>query len=157
MRIKRLEIQGFKSFKDKMDELAAKNEKAINDATEKAEAEVKEIKLDLKKLQDKAVDPARVEEIRSFKAALTEAFNEMKKNIFEEVRPRSVFALLNKSDSIISKNSIEKLESFYKFITTEVLKLYPHGTDQEVLQSATAMASDRFIAYSTWKWFDLHR
>ena len=26
----------------------------------------------------------------------------------------------------------------------------------EVLQSATELASDRFIAFSTWKWFDLH-
>ena len=56
-----------------------------------------------------------------------EAFNEMKKNIFEEVRPRSVFTLLNKSDAIISKNSIEKLESFYKSINTEVLKLFPEA------------------------------
>ena len=39
----------------------------------------------------------------------------------------------------------------------EVLKLYPHGNDAEVLLSATALASDRFISYSTWKWFDLHR
>jgi para-nitrobenzyl esterase len=39
----------------------------------------------------------------------------------------------------------------------EVLKLYPSGTEKEVELSATALASDRFIAYSTWKWFDLHR
>lgn len=40
----------------------------------------------------------------------------------------------------------------------EVLKLYPAGsTDRDVELSATALASDRFIAFSTWKWFDLHR
>jgi para-nitrobenzyl esterase len=39
----------------------------------------------------------------------------------------------------------------------EVLKLYPHSNEKEVELSATALASDRFIAYSTWKWFDLHR
>ena len=39
----------------------------------------------------------------------------------------------------------------------EVLAIYPHGSDKEVEQSATALASDRFIAYSTWKWFDLQR
>jgi len=39
----------------------------------------------------------------------------------------------------------------------EVLKLYPHGSEKEIELSATALASDRFIAYSTWKWFDLHR
>ena len=35
--------------------------------------------------------------------------------------------------------------------------LYPHGSEKEIERSATALASDRFIAYSTWKWFDLHR
>src|SRR4029453_4198277 len=38
----------------------------------------------------------------------------------------------------------------------EVLKLYPGSTRDEVMQAATELASDRFIAYSTWKWFDLH-
>jgi len=38
----------------------------------------------------------------------------------------------------------------------EVLKLYPASTRDDVLQAATDLASDRFIAYSTWKWFDLH-
>jgi para-nitrobenzyl esterase len=39
----------------------------------------------------------------------------------------------------------------------EVLKLYPGSSEQDIEISATALASDRFIAYSTWKWFDLHR
>jgi para-nitrobenzyl esterase len=39
----------------------------------------------------------------------------------------------------------------------EVLRLYPHSNEKEVELSATALASDRFIVYSTWKWFDLHR
>ena len=37
----------------------------------------------------------------------------------------------------------------------ELLKLYPGQTQEEVIKSATALASDRFIAYSTWKWADL--
>lgn len=37
-----------------------------------------------------------------------------------------------------------------------VLKLYPGTNAAEVVKSATALASDRFIAYSTWKWLDLH-
>lgn len=40
---------------------------------------------------------------------------------------------------------------------SEVLKLYAHSNEKEVEWSATALASDRFISYSTWKWFDLHR
>jgi len=39
----------------------------------------------------------------------------------------------------------------------KVLELYPYESETEVEISATALASDRFIAYSTWKWFDLHR
>jgi para-nitrobenzyl esterase len=37
-----------------------------------------------------------------------------------------------------------------------VLKLYPHSNEKEIEISATQLSSDRFIAYSTWKWFDLH-
>ncbi|PYS81937.1 MAG: carboxylesterase [Acidobacteria bacterium] len=38
----------------------------------------------------------------------------------------------------------------------EALKLYPASTREEVIASATDLAGDRFIGYSTWKWFDLH-
>lgn len=37
-----------------------------------------------------------------------------------------------------------------------ILELYPAGNVEEMLQSATDLAGDRFIAYSTWKWADLH-
>lgn len=37
----------------------------------------------------------------------------------------------------------------------EALKLYPASNREEVIDSATDLASDRFIGYSTWKWFDL--
>ena len=37
-----------------------------------------------------------------------------------------------------------------------VLKAYPASTPEEVGAAATALASDRFIAFSTWKWIDLH-
>lgn len=38
----------------------------------------------------------------------------------------------------------------------EVLKVYPASTRDEVIAAATDLAGDRFIAYSTWKWADLH-
>ena len=38
----------------------------------------------------------------------------------------------------------------------EALKAYPATTREEVMQAATDLASDRFIAYSTWKWIDVH-
>lgn len=50
-----------------------------------------------------------------------------------------------------------KVKETYPGDYEEVLKLYPGNTKEEVELSATALASDRFIAYSTWKWFDLHR
>jgi para-nitrobenzyl esterase len=55
------------------------------------------------------------------------------------------------------ENYIKKVKEAYPNNYEEVLKLYPHGSAREIELSATALASDRFIAYSTWKWFDLHR
>jgi para-nitrobenzyl esterase len=38
----------------------------------------------------------------------------------------------------------------------EAAKVFPSRTADEALQSVTNLASDRFIAYSTWKWLDVH-
>jgi para-nitrobenzyl esterase len=54
------------------------------------------------------------------------------------------------------ENYAKKVKEAYPKDHEEVLKLYPHSSDKEIEYSATALASDRFIAYSTWKWFDLH-
>lgn len=37
------------------------------------------------------------------------------------------------------------------------MSLYPYADPEEIAYSATDLASDLFIVYSTWKWFDLHR
>ena len=55
------------------------------------------------------------------------------------------------------ENFIAKVKEVYPTDFETVLKLYPHTTEKEVEISATALASDRFIVYSTWKWADLHR
>ncbi len=54
-------------------------------------------------------------------------------------------------------------EAYEKAIRTQygdkaddILKVYPGATPQQILQSATGLAGDRFIAYSTWKWIDTH-
>lgn len=52
---------------------------------------------------------------------------------------------------------LAKVKQFYPDDYDTVLKLYSYGSEKEIERSATALASDRFIAYSTWKWFDLHR
>jgi para-nitrobenzyl esterase len=55
------------------------------------------------------------------------------------------------------ENFVARVKAEYPNDFEEVLKLYPHSSEQEIEMSATQLASDRFIAYSTWKWFDLHR
>ncbi|MGZ3874673.1 MAG: carboxylesterase/lipase family protein [Mucilaginibacter sp.] len=53
------------------------------------------------------------------------------------------------------ENYAKKVKQQFPNDADEVLKLYPGTTQEEVIRSATALASDRFIAYSTWKWADL--
>jgi para-nitrobenzyl esterase len=53
--------------------------------------------------------------------------------------------------------SYEKaVRKLYGARADEALKLYPAKTRDEVIEAATELAGDRFIGYSTWKWFDLH-
>jgi para-nitrobenzyl esterase len=59
------------------------------------------------------------------------------------------------SDMPTPENYQQKLKQIYGDQADEVLKLYPGATQDEVIKSATELASDRFIAYSTWKWADL--
>lgn len=47
-----------------------------------------------------------------------------------------------------------KVRAEYKQDAAKILKLYPGKTEAEVKESARDLASDRFIAYSTWKWLD---
>ena len=56
-----------------------------------------------------------------------------------------------------TENFVNRVKKEYPTDFEEVLKLYPSDSEQAVELSATALAADRFIAYSTWKWFDLHR
>ncbi|MES2798032.1 MAG: carboxylesterase family protein [Bacteroidota bacterium] len=55
------------------------------------------------------------------------------------------------------ENYLARVKKEYPNDFEEVMKLYPHGSEKEIELSATALAADRFISYSTWKWFDLHR
>ena len=55
------------------------------------------------------------------------------------------------------RENTAKVKEAYPKEYKKVLKLYPHGSEKEIIRSATSLASDRFIVYSTWKWFDLHR
>ncbi len=50
-------------------------------------------------------------------------------------------------------NAVKKL---YPERADQILEAYPGTTGDEVVQSATALAGDRFIGFSTWKWLDVH-
>ncbi len=54
------------------------------------------------------------------------------------------------------ENYRKAVQKLYGERAEEVLKLYPGNTEAEVLQSATDLAGDRFIGYSTWKLTDVH-
>ena len=60
------------------------------------------------------------------------------------------------TDPPTPENYRQAVQKLYGGRAEEALKLYPGTTDAEVVASATALASDRFIAYSTWKWLDVH-
>ncbi|PRY14315.1 para-nitrobenzyl esterase [Pontibacter ummariensis] len=54
------------------------------------------------------------------------------------------------------ENYKKALQRLYGDRAEDVFKAYPASTEAEVVQAATDLAGDRFIAYSTWKWIDLH-
>ena len=53
------------------------------------------------------------------------------------------------------ENLEKAVERLYAGHAAEVAKEYRALSNAEALQAATDLASDRFIAYSTWKWLDL--
>lgn len=68
-----------------------------------------------------------------------------------------------KSNASILENGIETLDNYKNSIkkiygnkAEEILKIYPAKDDLDVAQIATDLASDRYIAYSSWKLIDLH-
>lgn len=61
-----------------------------------------------------------------------------------------------RGDKPTAANYAARIKVEYPEQAEQVLKLYPGSTEAEVVKSATALAGDRFIAYSTWKWLDLH-
>ncbi|MDQ6762956.1 MAG: carboxylesterase family protein [Bacteroidota bacterium] len=63
-------------------------------------------------------------------------------------------AIIGKQESTMEnyQNAVKKL---YGENADEILKVYHAADDQSVQQVATALASDRFIAFSTWKWSDV--
>lgn len=55
-------------------------------------------------------------------------------------------------DKLTKENFTATLQKLYGERASEISKLYSGSTDEELQQAANALASDRFIGYSTWKW-----
>ena len=51
--------------------------------------------------------------------------NDIKKSVFQDVFPRSVISLLFRRHKVISRDAVEKLESFYKSVNDKVVDFYP--------------------------------
>ncbi len=58
-------------------------------------------------------------------------------------------------DAPTPENYSKKIKQLYPEQSDEVEKLYPGTTAEDAVKSATALSSDRFIVYSTWKWADM--
>ncbi|NBB30552.1 carboxylesterase/lipase family protein [Cellulophaga sp. BC115SP] len=71
----------------------------------------------------------------------------------EEMNYRALMA----GKELNNENYAQRVKELYGAKAEEVLRLYPAGAPEVTEQSATDLAGDRFIGFSTWKWFDLHR
>ncbi|MHA8067463.1 carboxylesterase/lipase family protein [Aquirufa sp. ROCK2-A2] len=67
------------------------------------------------------------------------------------------YKAISKGQAITKENYPGIIKELYKEKADQVLQLYPGNTQEEAEQSATDLAGDRFLGYTTWKWFDLHR
>jgi para-nitrobenzyl esterase len=65
------------------------------------------------------------------------------------------YRMLMGNEPLTKENFTKAVQKLYPQNADEVLKLYNPATDEEVEQVATALASDRFIGFSTWKWIDM--
>jgi len=64
-------------------------------------------------------------------------------------------AVLGRDGAPTRENFTKAVERLYPTDAKAVLAEYAPATDDEVYQAATDLASDRFIAHSTWKWLDI--
>ncbi len=69
----------------------------------------------------------------------------------EEQNGRSVLG----REPATPENLAAAVNRLYTAHGAEVLKEYAATNDEAAIQAATDLASDRFIAYGTWKWIDL--
>ena len=69
----------------------------------------------------------------------------------EEMNYRAIMG----QDKLTKESFDATLQKLYGDRAAEIARLYGGSTDEELEHGATALASDRFIGYSTWKWSDM--
>ena len=66
-------------------------------------------------------------------------------------------AIAFKAEKPTAATFAAQLEERFGALSEDALEAYPAGDDRQAMESAAALASDLFIAYSTWKWIESHR
>jgi para-nitrobenzyl esterase len=66
----------------------------------------------------------------------------------------SSFAVVMAKEKTTTQSFAEQVKKQFPDKVDEVLKLYAAANDEQARESAIALASDLFIAYSTWQWID---
>lgn len=96
-------------------------------------------------------------------------FPESPLKTFEEGRQAKVPLLVGWNSAEVSYNALmggkmptpenykQVIEKMYGNKASAALEAFPGNNQEEVIRSATALASGRFIVYSTWKWAELQR
>ncbi|SFV31656.1 carboxylesterase/lipase family protein [Thermoflavifilum thermophilum] len=67
------------------------------------------------------------------------------------------YVALMQGKAPMPENYASILHELFGAEADEAMRVFPGHTEEEVVRSATELASDRFIVYSTWKWAQLHR
>ena len=67
-----------------------------------------------------------------------------------------VYQMVLGADKPTADNYKKAVQKLYGNNADEAMKLYAVSTDEEAEQTATELASDRFIGFSTWRWSDVH-
>ena len=66
-----------------------------------------------------------------------------------------VYQMVLGADKPTLDNYKKAVQKLYAENATEAMKIYTASTDEEAEQTATELASDRFIGFSTWRWGDV--
>jgi len=69
----------------------------------------------------------------------------------------SGYGALVGSQALTHESYVAAVRRLYGAAAPDVLAAYPDSTDAMRLESATALASDRFMGLSTWKWAEMQR